>query len=467
MQGNSRADENSNRQRATRPVSGRSNNRRRFLQGVGVAGAVGLAGCVGSLPGFGGGGDNESQAGEEDLEGGVEVDEGDADIILRLDSLLTGGDGDPFEAMVEDFNEQSDNVAVEVTRVPWDEYYDQLFTAMTADEAPDIAFSHSSQIVPFLDNLTPLDDYVNYDPYVEQIVDSVEYDGQHYGAPLDTHMAAVYYNKEIYEEAGLDPEEPPTNWEEFAEANDAIVDAGYYAFDYGTGMHICRSWGGWLRSRGHEVIQGEEGNWEPNFNNEGGVEVTQALREAVEREWTPTEDDNSWPSFVEGDFGAVVDGTWAWSRFREGGGEELDFDWGTYDLSLAPGKEEDWTMCDSHNLVVPAADHSEEELEGIGQFFEYMTQERAVDWSAEAGHLAATTEALGSDDLREREAWDYSLHTFQEIADNGELYYWPATQNTDEYSEAIYQSLEAVRFGQQDAQAALDEAEQRCQEVFE
>lgn len=446
-----------------RTVGGRA--RRRFLQGTGVAAAGVLAGCLDTVPGFGG--DDEPEAGEEDLGGGVEVDEGEADIVLRLDSLLTGGDGDPFEAMVEDFNEEHDEIAVEVTRVPWDEYYDQLFTAMTADEAPDIAFSHSSQIVPFLDNLTPLDDYVDYDPYVDQIVESVEFEGEHYGAPLDTHMTAVYYNKDIYEEAGLDPENPPETWEEFEEANDAVVDAGYSAFDYGTGMHMTRSWGSWLRQRGHEAIVGEEGSWEPNFNNEDGVDVTAVFQDAVDREWTPTEDDNSWPQFVEGEFGAVVDGTWAWSRFREGGGEELDFDWGTYKVSIAPGAEDDYTVCDSHNLIVPDGnDHGDEELEAIGTFFEYMTQERAIDWSAEAGHLAATDEALGSDELRNREAWDYSLHTFQDIADNEELYYWQATENTDEYSEAIYQSLEAVRYGQQDPPEALDEAEERCREIF-
>lgn len=464
MTGSSPGTSESDRLIAGQTVDAQTSNRRRFLQGVGAVSVGGLAGCISDLPGFGG---DERQAGEEDLEGGVDVDEDDADIILRLDSLLTGGDGDPFEAMVKDFNAEQSEVAVEVTRVPWDEYYDQLFTSMTADEAPDIAFSHSAQIVPFLPNLTPLDDYVDYEPYVDQIVESVEFEGQHYGAPLDTHMAAVYYNKEIYEEAGLDPENTPETWDEFAEINDAIVDAGYYAFDFGTGFHMLRSWGGWLRSRGHEAIVESGESWEPNFNNEDGVEVTELYREAVERDWTPTEDDNSVPQFVEGEFGAVTDGTWAWSRFREGGGEELDFDWGTYNLSLAPDKEEDYTMADSHNLVVPENDeHGDEELEAIATFFEYMTQERAVDWSAEAGHLAATEEALGSDELREREAWDYSLHTFQEIADEEQLYYWQATDNTDEYSEAIYQSLEAVRYGQQDAQEALDEAEQRCREVF-
>ena len=73
-------------------TSKQSRTRRRFLTGVGAAGAVALAGCSGD--GGSGGGDGGSTGGS---------DGGSGDIELSYRTLFGGGDGEIMKAMVDDW----------------------------------------------------------------------------------------------------------------------------------------------------------------------------------------------------------------------------------------------------------------------------------------------------------------------------------------------------------------------------
>lgn len=48
-------------------------------------------------------------------------------------------------------------------------------------------------------------------------MDKSKVDGTLYGVPMQYNLQYLYYNKDLFEEAGLDPEQPPTTMEELAE----------------------------------------------------------------------------------------------------------------------------------------------------------------------------------------------------------------------------------------------------------
>src|SRR5680860_534763 len=48
------------------------------------------------------------------------------------------------------------------------------------------------------------------------------YEGESYGLPFETDVRVLFYNKNVLEEAGLDPENPPATWEELWAAADAL-----------------------------------------------------------------------------------------------------------------------------------------------------------------------------------------------------------------------------------------------------
>ncbi|MFB9808739.1 hypothetical protein ACFFQF_28025 [Haladaptatus pallidirubidus] len=92
-------------------------DRRSFIAAAGAAGITGLAGCSG-FGGFGGGNGGGSNGKQ----------------TIEYWTLFGGGDGKAMEKMVNKFNESHDDITINRQRLPWDQYYDKLYTALTGEK---------------------------------------------------------------------------------------------------------------------------------------------------------------------------------------------------------------------------------------------------------------------------------------------------------------------------------------------
>lgn len=131
-----------------------------------------------------------------------------------------------IEAAKADFAEQHPDVEVEFTAQPFDQYYNLLGTAIQAGEGPDVMlFNGGGQLRDRTDALVPLDDFVADD--MERLAgwEAFTADGHVYAAPVTLQGHPLYYNKALYEAAGLDPEAPAATWEEFLSDCAAITEA--------------------------------------------------------------------------------------------------------------------------------------------------------------------------------------------------------------------------------------------------
>ncbi|GAB3952470.1 hypothetical protein GCM10027614_56180 [Micromonospora vulcania] len=126
-------------------------SRRRLLGlglGLGAAASLTLAGC--------GGGDSDS--GPAAGNGGKEYTGPKVD--LKLWNGFTGGDGDIFKTLVNQFNTEHQNIAVSVATYQWEDYYNKLPGAASSGNGPDIAVMHMDQLATFAARgvITELDD---------------------------------------------------------------------------------------------------------------------------------------------------------------------------------------------------------------------------------------------------------------------------------------------------------------------
>ena len=134
---------------------------------------------------------------------------------LSFWSLFTGGDGDWFKQIKDQYNQTNPKNPVEIITLVWDDYYTKLQTAVAAGKGPDIGISHVSKLYELSQSgvAEPLDDYLkklNIDlskDYQKSSLDSVSIDGKIYAIPLDTHAEVMYYNTSLLEEAGVTEEE--------------------------------------------------------------------------------------------------------------------------------------------------------------------------------------------------------------------------------------------------------------------
>jgi sn-glycerol 3-phosphate transport system substrate-binding protein len=107
--------------------------------------------------------------------------------------------------------------------------------------------------------------------------------------PFNVSGPVLYYNRTMFEAAGLDPDDPPANLEEIREASQAIVDSG--AATYGIALETgFDSFGGWVTeqffaAQGELFADNDNGRsaraTEALFNSEFGVETYTFLQDLV------------------------------------------------------------------------------------------------------------------------------------------------------------------------------------------
>jgi multiple sugar transport system substrate-binding protein len=132
-----------------------------------------------------------------------------------------------LQAIVEAYNETHQN-QVELRLVPTDEYVGVVGNAATANELPDL---FSADVV-FMPNWTSQDLFQDLTaridglPGIENVgqahIVASSWEGKKYGLPLIIDLSVWMYNRQLFEDAGLNPDAPPTNLTEFAEAARAV-----------------------------------------------------------------------------------------------------------------------------------------------------------------------------------------------------------------------------------------------------
>jgi multiple sugar transport system substrate-binding protein len=413
------------------------------MKAAGAAGIVGLAGCTG---GGGGGGGNG---------GGSTGSSGSGTTTIQFWTLFAGGDGEAMKAMVDQFNSEHDSIQVERQRQPFAEYYDKLFTAMTGGNAPDLAVFHTTELQRFVQAMQPLGDLLSSgagDQYVSSIWGQTQYDGSRVALPLDTHPNGLYYNKDIFEEAGLDPESPPTSFSELQEAATTIAsETDKLAFSPDPyNLYQVRQFIAWLRGRGGTFLNDDKTSAE--FGDSHGTALGEFYGN-ITGEWNWDEADatenRGTKAFRSGDLAMTINGTWYFGVLQQ-----QDFEWGMAKPFVGPGQETDLTWANSHTLGVPAGT---DKAQAATEVAEWLTQ-NSLTWGTDAGHLPAASGVLESDELQSATVWDMTLSTYNEMAQNGALAYMPSTENNQDYQRPVNKALQQIYSDQATAADAIPSA---------
>lgn len=139
------------------------------------------------------------------------------------------------------YQELNPNIEFDVRGVPFPELDSTQLASMEAGAGPDIMIVNSVTVGSFIDRgyLVPIDDLIansglDTSIFYPGLYSSALAGGQIYGLPIDTGTRLLYWNKTLFDEAGV---EPPTTWEELPEVALEMTDAdnGVYGLVATTG----------------------------------------------------------------------------------------------------------------------------------------------------------------------------------------------------------------------------------------
>ncbi|MEU2281126.1 sugar ABC transporter substrate-binding protein [Streptomyces sp. NPDC013178] len=190
-----------------------------------VTGAVALLAAA-SLVTACGSGDGGSDGGA----GGRAADANGVDDGAKLTMWTRAATRPQSEALVKAYNASHKN-KIELTVIPTDDYQAKVGAAAGSRDLPDLFASD----VVFVPNYTTsglfadLTERLDALPFAEHLAQSHikagTYEGKKYVVPHTLDLSVLFYNKELYRRAKLDPAKPPTTleeWDRQARAVDAL-----------------------------------------------------------------------------------------------------------------------------------------------------------------------------------------------------------------------------------------------------
>ncbi len=165
-----------------------------------------------------------------------------------------------FNTMVEEFEAAHPDYTVTTVEDGWDA---QTFAArLAAGDLPTVVGVPFTEIRGLIERgqVADITDAVTSTGVIDilnpQIVDLVTSDGRYYGVPTQAYAMGLVYNRALFEAAGLDPDAPPTTWDEVRDAAQTITEkTGQYGFAQVT----TENQGGWVlgaqvASRGGSLV---------------------------------------------------------------------------------------------------------------------------------------------------------------------------------------------------------------------
>ncbi len=138
---------------------------------------------------------------------------------------MSGQLKDVLDQQVAEFNESQDEVKVVATAqgTDYDTNQQKILAAIASDSPPDIGQIEIHALPKFADSgaVVPLDSFMEKSKehkrsdFVQGILANTQYEGQTYGIPFNRSVPMLYYNVDMFENAGLSG--PPVTWQEVAD----------------------------------------------------------------------------------------------------------------------------------------------------------------------------------------------------------------------------------------------------------
>ncbi|WP_041163295.1 ABC transporter substrate-binding protein [Mesorhizobium australicum] len=141
--------------------------------------------------------------------------------------------GPYFEQVKKEFEAKNPGITVKFEVVPWDVLLQKLTTDITAGTNADLSIIGTRWLIDFVqqDVAEPLDSYITPDfkgRFIDTFLSPSIMGGKTYGLPIAASARAMYYNKELFEKAGI--AKPPATWTELQEDARKIKAQGAFGF---------------------------------------------------------------------------------------------------------------------------------------------------------------------------------------------------------------------------------------------
>lgn len=240
---------------------------------------------------------------------------------IRFATWDVAEDVDKQQELVDKFNEEHDDI--EVTLEAYGSDFDTKISAgMGSGDTPDVMYMWNYPA--YYDGLEPLDDYIaeEGDEYKSNFYNTLwDYnmmDGSTYGIPVGFTTHCLFYNKDIFDEAGVEYPTADWTWDDLQAAAKTIsekTDAKGFSFQMKPDPYDFEMY---LWSNGSAYCN-EDGEMDGSLNSDESKEAFQMFQDMEEEGYATATEGDGTDEFRAGSTAMYVYGSWAINTLNEDG----------------------------------------------------------------------------------------------------------------------------------------------------
>jgi multiple sugar transport system substrate-binding protein len=295
-------------------------------------------------------------------------------IALAEDKVINfiqcGDSVDPtYPPFISTWEKANAGYKVNIEPVGWDQCQDKVTTLAAAGTPPALAYVGSRTLKQFASNdlIIPVAmSDADKAAYYPNIPETVTFEGKQWGVPVAFSTKSFYWNKDLFKQAGLDPEKPPTTWaEELADAKTikektGIAGFGVVAKTYDNTMHQFLHWvytnnGKVLDADGKIVLDSPE--------NLEALTALKAMVPYAEEGPTAYEQNEVRAIFLDGKIGMIHASVGAVNKLKD-----AKFKWGVANLPLGPHAKGPGTLLITDSLAIFKGSGVEDKATDLAKF---------------------------------------------------------------------------------------------------
>ena len=310
--------------------------------------------------------------------------------------------------LIEQFEAENPDIKVIQETFPYADYQAQVGASLPAGVGADVVQLFYGWVPTWVraGYVTPLPseyfDVAEIEAEFIPMAQAGKYQGEYYGLPTAVRSLALFYNKDLMAEAGI--ENPPTTWDEFIAAGKAMTikrgsrfsQIGYGIAPTGQDHHLVRE----ILTRQFGTAPYEDG--QVLYGNEAGTQAFEFYTS-----WA-TEHEIGVPEFLPGNsayregfrqqqnIAMIIDGSFAIGAVKE----QAEFEWGVTEIPVGDNGVKANFGSFWMNGITPNAHEDPAKLEASAKFLKFVTTPAAMKlWLDTVGELPARKEMISDPNL--------------------------------------------------------------------
>ncbi|WP_059102971.1 ABC transporter substrate-binding protein [Shouchella shacheensis] len=392
------------------------------------------------------------------------------DIVMWVHMSRESAEGEVLQNTVDQFNEEYEGeykAAIEF--IPrgggGGGYEDKVNAGVSTGTLPDVLTLDGPNTAAYAEAqiIAPLDGYIeDEEDFYPSVIEQGTYDDQLYAIGYSESGVGIYYNKEMFEQAGIDSEnlatiDDPWDWNEFTDVAKRLSEEfGTPAIDMmlnDNSEWLMYAFTPFLWSHGGDVVSEDGEEAVGVFDEQQSLETLQFIQNLLQNDYTtisPTDN-----AFQTGQYPMLMSGSWT---IQELATSYPDIEYGMMPYPVSPDTNELVSPTGSWQYAISSTTENEE---GAGELVQFLTSTKAIaDVSLRNGVLPSRQ---SSTDMIQDEVPEQLKVLIEQNEKSGRAR--PVLPAYPQVSRAFQQTIGALEYyeGEEELRELLDERAQQMQ----